>query len=75
MAKWSFWKPIKEMDYRELADELVNIVRLSKNSNVDVAAITQVLNVIDEKYPSKTEFRPFEEVWSEFCEQYMSKPL
>ena len=75
MAKWNFWKPIKEMDFRELADELVNIVRLSENSNVNVAAITQVLDVIDEKYPLNVKFKPVDEMWAEFCEQYMTKPL
>ena len=75
MAKWYFWKPIEDMNFQELADELVDIVSLCEDHDIDVDAITQVLDVIDEKYPLNVEFRPVDEMWVEFCEQYINKSL
>lgn len=75
MAKWYFWKPIEEMNFQELVDELVDIVCLSEDHDIDVDAISQVLDVIDEKYPLNVEFRPADEMWLEFCVQYINRAL
>ena len=75
MAKWYFWKPIEEMNFQELADELIDIVCLSEDHDIDVDAISQVLDVIDEKYPLNVEFRPVDEMWLEFCEKYINRAL
>jgi len=72
MAKWKYRKPILQMKFEELADELVAIVDYSENGDVDVEAIAQILNVIDEKYPLDVKFESVEESWAEFCEYYMN---
>ena len=72
MAKWKYRKPILQMKFEELADELVAIVDYSENGDVDVEAIEQILNVIDEKYPLDVKFKSVEESWAEFCEYYMN---
>ena len=71
MAKWQFSKLVKEMDYRELAEELLHIVDLADNCDVDVEAIRQVLGIIEEKYPLNVEFKSVDERWVEFCDQYL----
>ena len=71
MAKWQFSKLVKEMDYRELAEELLHIVDLADNCDVDVEAIRQVLGIIEEKYPLNVEFKSVDESWAEFREQYL----
>ena len=75
MAIWYFWKPIEEMNFQELADELEDIVILSEEHDIDVDAITQVLDVIDEKYPTSMEFKPVDKMWAEFCEQFINRSL
>ena len=72
MAKWKYRKPILQMKFEELAHELVAIVDYSENGDVDVEAIAQILNVIDEKYPLDVKFESVEESWAEFCEYYMN---
>ena len=56
MAKWQFGKPVNEMNYGELAEELIHIIDLADNCDVDVEAIRQVLDIIEEKYPLNVEF-------------------
>jgi len=72
MTIWNYRKPIYEMTLDELAEELVAIVECSENGDVDVEAIEQILNVIDEKYPLDVKFESVEESWAEFCEYYMN---
>lgn len=71
MAKWQFGKPINEMNYGELAEELIHIIDLADNCDVDVEAIRQVLDIIEEKYPLNVEFKSVDESWAEFREQYL----
>lgn len=72
MTIWNYRKPIYKMTLDELAEELVAIVECSENGDVDVEAIEQILNVIDEKYPLDVKFKSVEESWAEFCEYYMN---
>ena len=71
MAKWQFGNPVNEMNYGELADELVYIVELAENYDVDVEAISKILDIIDAKYPMDTELKNVDESWAEFCEHYL----
>lgn len=71
MTTWNYRKPVHEMTYDELAEELVAIVECAENGDVDVGAIEHILDVIDEKYPLDITFRPVEESWAEFCELYV----
>ena len=57
MAKWQFGKPINVMNYGELAEELIHIIDLADNCDVDVEAIRQVLDIIEEKYPLNVEVK------------------
>lgn len=75
MAKWNFWKPMDEMNFQELADELIEIVCTSEDYDIDVDAISQILDVIDEKYPLNVKFKPVDEMWAELCEQYINRSL
>ena len=71
MAKWQFGKPVNEMNYGELAEELIHIIDLAGNCDIDVEAIRQVLDIIEEKYPLNVEFKSADESWAEFREQYL----
>ena len=71
MAKWQFGKPVNEMNYGELAEELIHIIDLAGNCDIDVEAIRQVLDIIEEKDPLNVEFKSVDESWAEFREQYL----
>ena len=74
MTTWNYRKPVHEMAFDELAEELMAIVDCAENGDVDVGAIEWILDVIDEKYPVDVTLTSVEESWAKFCELYVDIP-